>query len=52
MIILTEKIREFPKLDAQIYEPEGNFWMTRPAFTDPDDAYWKQVHGKCQPLSR
>ena len=51
MIVLTDKQKEFPKVNGKLYEPEGIAWIVKPAYANPESDYWKRVHSKCKLLS-
>ena len=51
MIVLTDKMKEFPQVDGKLFEPEGTACILRPSYADPNADYWQRVHGKCKPLS-
>ena len=51
MIVLTDKIKEFPQVDGKFFEPEGTAWILRPSYVDFNVDYLQLVHSKFKSLS-
>ena len=51
MIVITEKIKEFPQVYGKLFELEGTAWILRPSYADFNVDYLQRVHGKYKPLS-